>query len=110
MSREPVPGKPYPSRWPLRVKPKGARAVHAGRESDFLGQREVWTACGAWYLSAERAKRTGRMRSRRTKVTCQGCLKRLARPLTPAEAWLFANSHASENPDEGVPLSYTEDR
>ena len=89
MTTEPEAGRPCPSVWPLRVKPKGARSVHAGRETRFTWEKEINTACRAWNLSLEREVANERVLDPATEVTCKGCLKRLARPLSISEAWAF---------------------
>ena len=76
--------------WVLRVKPHGARAVHAGKTRPGLGGRtEVTTACREWFVDFARLRENGRVLSADTKVTCQGCVRRMARPLTRSEVMAF---------------------
>jgi hypothetical protein len=87
---EPVAGKPYPERWPLRLTVYGG-VVHAARESwrgsiDALVFR---SACGGYFHDWQ-LRTVGRgLMPKRTRVTCEGCRARLAKPISPSEALVY---------------------
>jgi hypothetical protein len=89
---EPVAGKPYPERWPLRLTVYGG-VVHAARESWFsFGSQEWRSACGG-YFHEWQLRPVGRgLMSQRTRVTCKACMYRLAKPLDPGEAAMYERS------------------
>jgi hypothetical protein len=93
---EPVAGKPYPERWPLRLTVYGG-VVHAARSTVFRdgsydGSLAWRGACGGWF-HPWRFWRAGRgLMPKRTRVTCRACRARLAKPLNPGEARLYGRN------------------
>jgi hypothetical protein len=89
---EPVAGKPYPERWPLRLTVYGG-VVHAARNSSLaFGSIEWRSACGG-YFPAWQLWRVGcGLMPKRTRVTCKACRARLRKPLDRGEAALYGRS------------------
>jgi hypothetical protein len=87
---EPVAGRPYPERWPLRLTVYGG-VVHAARES-WHTSAEWRSACGGYFHDWQ-LRTVGRgMMPKRTRVTCKACRARLAKPLSQSEAHLYERS------------------
>jgi hypothetical protein len=85
---EPVAGKPYPERWPLRLTVYGG-VVHAAREVWFRGSLEWRSACGG-YFHEWQLRPVGRgLMSKRTRVTCKACRARLRKPIDQGEAFVY---------------------
>jgi hypothetical protein len=89
---EPVAGKPYPERWPLRLTVYGG-VVHAARDSSLsFGSLEWRSACGGYFHSWHFWTLGRGLMPKRTRVTCKACRARLAKPLNPGEARLYGRS------------------
>jgi hypothetical protein len=89
---EPMAGKPYPERWPLRLTVYGG-VVHAARNSMLsFGSPEWRSACGG-YFHEWQLRTVGRgMMPKRTRVTCKACMYRLAKPLDRGEALVYGRN------------------
>jgi hypothetical protein len=86
---EPVAGKPYPERWPLRLTVYGG-VVHAARDSTLsFGSLEWRSACGGYFLGRQLRQHGCGFMPKRTRVTCKACRGRLAKPISPSEAIVF---------------------
>jgi hypothetical protein len=82
---EPVAGKPYPERWPLRLTVYGG-VVHAARGDWHSGWR---SACGGYFHDWQLRLLGRGIVPKRTRVTCKACRARLAKPLSPLEALMY---------------------
>jgi hypothetical protein len=85
---EPVAGKPYPERWPLRLTVYGG-VVHAARNrTTGFGEVEYRSACGGYFHDWQ-LRTVGRgMVPKRARVTCKACRARLAKPIDRGEAYV----------------------
>jgi hypothetical protein len=88
---EPVAGKPYPERWPLRLTVYGG-VVHAAREVQDLVAIEWRSPCGGYFWDWQLRTVGHGLMSKRTRVTCKACRARLAKPISPSEALVYGRS------------------
>jgi hypothetical protein len=88
---EPVAGKPYPERWPLRLTVYGG-VVHAARASMFQRSHEFRSACGGYFHGVQLRTLGRGMMSKRTRVTCKACRARLAKPISLSEAHVYGRT------------------
>jgi hypothetical protein len=88
---EPVAGKPYPERWPLRLTVYGG-VVHAARDVYHNGSLEWRSPCGGYFWDWQLRTLGRGLVSKRARVTCKACRVRLAKPISPSEALVYGRS------------------
>jgi hypothetical protein len=85
-----IPGQPAPEIWRLRGRVKGGRVIHAVRGESIDGPREYRSACLAFWMNRYGVEYGyGSFVSVGRPVTCKACRKRMAKPLSRSEAWVF---------------------